>query len=108
MFRFLINLGKGLGFIFDVFSIPFSFAHATFKTFKNYCFCNELHVFTRQNNMYFDDLHDSFFSIPVLALNFDAFWHCYCFHFGTPSASNAMYFGNCFFDDFGDRNFLDL
>ena len=33
-------------------------------------------------------------SLQVLALIVDAFWHRFCFHFGTPLASNSMFWGD--------------
>ena len=39
--------------------------------------------------------------MSILALNFDACWHRFWFHFGTPLASRFV--GDCFWDDLLDR-----
>ena len=60
---------------------------------------------TLQRNMIFDDFR-KYVSIPVLALIFDEFWHRFWLHFGTPLASNSMFLGDRFFDDFLNRDFI--
>ena len=44
-----------------------------------------------------------FCSVPVLALILDELGHQVGIHFGTPLVSNSM-----FFDDFGDRIFINF
>ena len=43
------------------------------------------------------------FSLQVLALIFYEFGHRFGIHFGTPLASNSMFLGDRFFDEFLNR-----
>ena len=42
----------------------------------------------------------------MLELIFDEFWHRFRLHFGTPLASNSMFFGDRFFDEFLNQFFI--
>ena len=50
-----IDLGMDFGITFDICLIPFPFAHALCKTFKNIMFIMNLYVFTHQEHMNVDD-----------------------------------------------------
>ena len=60
--------------------IPFPFAHATCQTLKIFVFTMFLNDFTIQRNMIF--MISMIFSLPILALIFDEFWHRCWLHFG--------------------------
>ena len=55
-----IDFGMDFDIIFDGLLMPFPFAHATGKTFKKQCFCNESTCFYIQDNMILCDFHDVF------------------------------------------------
>jgi hypothetical protein len=48
------------------------------------------------------------FPLPVLALIFNNFWYRFWLHFGIPWASKSMFWGDRFFDDFGNGIFIDF
>ena len=106
---FWYGFGSHFWWFFDDFPVRAFTSDETSRTL----FLNNSIVFCAQNQGFTLSVKHEFswfswsFSIPVLALIFDAFWHRFWLHFGSLFASNFMFFGDGFLYSFLNGFFME-